>query len=68
MKGSGFTFVPDVLVRAQALAYIAAAGLAATPAPGCTLTIGATVWQIIGSDTLAPAGVAVLHAVALVRS
>lgn len=68
MKGDGFTFGPDVLVRAQALAYVAAAGLTATPAPGCTLTIGAAAWRVIGSDTLAPAGVAVLHALALVRA
>lgn len=68
MNGSGFTFGPDVLVRAQALAFVAASGLAATPAPGCKLTIGSTVWQVIGSDTLAPAGVAVLHALALVKS
>lgn len=68
MTGSGFTFGPDVLVRAQALAFVAASGLAATPAPGCTLTIGAAPWRVIGSDTLAPAGTAVLHALALVKA
>lgn len=67
MKGSGFTFGPDVLVRAQALAFVAASGLAATPVPGCMLTINSTLWRVIGSDTLAPAGTAVLHALALVR-
>ena len=67
MNGSGFTFGPDVLVRAQGLAFVAASGLAATPAPGCTLTIGTAPWQIIGTDTLSPAGTAVLHALALVR-
>lgn len=67
MVGSGFTFGPDVLVRAQGLAFIGASGLAATPAPGCKLTIGTETWRVIGSDTLAPAGVAVLHAAALVR-
>ena len=68
MNGSGFTFGPDVLVRAQGLAFIAAAGLGVTPAPGCTLSIGAASWQAIGSDTLSPAGTAVLHALALVRA
>lgn len=68
MVGSGFTFGPDVLVRAQALAFVAASGLAATPAPACTLTIGGTAWRVIGTDTLAPAGTAVLHALALVRA
>lgn len=65
MVGSGFAFGPDVLVKATSLAYVAAAGLAATPAPGCTLTIGGALWRVIGSDTLAPAGTAVLHALAL---
>lgn len=68
IKGGGFTFGPDVLVRAQALAFVAASGLDATPTPGCTLTVNSTLWRVIGSDTLAPAGTAVLHALALVRS
>ncbi len=67
MQGSGFTFAQDVLQRAQALAYIAASGLSATPAPACRLTVGADTWTVIGSDTLTPAGVPVLHALALVR-
>lgn len=67
MKGSGFTFAADVIERAQALAYIAASGLATTPAPACRLTVGTDLWAVIGADTLSPAGVPVLHAVALVR-
>ena len=70
MTGSGFKFAPDVIVRAQALIYLSPS-VAVTPAPGCKVTIpsGPNVgaWQVIASDTLAPAGVPVLHAVAVVR-
>lgn len=68
MKGSGMTFAGDVLVRAEAVAYIGAAGLAARITPGCVLTIGADRWAVIGSDTLSPAGTPVLHGVALVKA
>lgn len=67
MNGSGFTFGPDVLVRAQALIYLAADTFAATPKPGATVTEAAgKAWRVIGADTLAPAGVPVLHALAVV--
>lgn len=65
MDGSGFTFGPDLLARAAALAFVGASGLAVRPAPGCTLAIGAEIWRVIGTDTLAPAGVPVLHALLL---
>lgn len=68
MKGGGMTFAGDVLVRAEAMAYIGAAGLAARITPGCVLTIGTDRWAVIGADTLSPAGVAVLHGAALVRA
>lgn len=65
MNGSGFTFGPDLLARAAALAFVGASGLAVRPAPGCTLAVGAEIWRVIGTDTLAPAGVPVLHALLL---
>ena len=66
MKGAGLTFAPDVTQRAQAWALVAAAGLAATPAPGCILTLAGVRYSVIGADALKPAGVAVLHGLALV--
>lgn len=69
MIGSGFTFGPDVLVRAEALIYLAADTFAATPKPGATVTEAAgRAWRVIGADTLAPAGLPVLHALAVVAT
>lgn len=70
MTGSGFKFSPDVIVQAQALIYLSP-NVAVTPCPGATVTVpsgpNAGAWKVIASDTLAPAGVPVLHAVAVVR-
>ena len=66
MRGSGFYFEPDVLVRASALIYLAANGLPA-PKPGAKIVAGPDTWTVIGSDTLAPAGVPVLYAAAVVK-
>ncbi len=62
LKGSGFVFSEDLLVRAQAFVLLAASGLSAQPKPGHTVTIGSEVWKVIGTDTLSPAGTPVLHA------
>ena len=67
MVGRGFRFAADVLVQAQALVLLAATGLAARPVPGCTLTIQGEAWRVLGTDTLSPAGVPVLHALAVAR-
>lgn len=66
MKGTGMVFSTDVTTRAQAWMLMAASGLAATPAPGCTVLFAGTTYTVIGADTLKPAGVAVLHGLALV--
>jgi len=66
MNGSGFYFEPDVLVRASALIYLAANGIPA-PKPGARIVAGSDTWGVIGSDTLAPAGVPVLYACAVVK-
>jgi hypothetical protein len=66
MKGTGMVFSTDVTARAQAWMLMAASGLAATPVPGCTVLFGGTTYSVIGADTLKPAGVAVLHGLALV--
>jgi len=67
MKGAGLVFAQDVTQRAQAWALVAASGLAATPTPGCILTIAGTRYTVIGADTLRPNGsTAVLHGLALV--
>lgn len=69
MNGSGFEFGPDVLVRAQALVLLAADSFAATPKPGATITeASGKAWRVIGADTLAPAGLPVLHALAVVSA
>lgn len=65
MRGAGVTFSHDVVAQAEALVFLAASGLAVVPRPGATLAIGAESWRVIGTDTLAPAGVPVLHALAL---
>jgi hypothetical protein len=67
MAGRGFSFAADVLVQAQALVFLAATGLAVRPVPGCTLTIQGEAWRVLGADTLSPAGVPVLHALAVSR-
>jgi hypothetical protein len=67
MRGSGYHFMPDVLVRAEALAYIAAQDLAVLPSPGSKLTVQGQAWTVIGVDTLSPAGTPVLHALALTK-
>lgn len=66
MKGTGMVFSTDVTARAQAWMLMAASGLAATPVPGCTVLFAGTTYTVIGADTLKPAGVAVLHGLALV--
>lgn len=66
MKGTGMVFSTDVTARAQAWMLMAASGLAATPVPGCTVLFGGTTYSVIGADSLKPAGVAVLHGLALV--
>ena len=66
MKGTGMVFSTDVTARAQAWMLMAASGLAATPGPGCTVLFGGTTYSVIGADSLKPAGVAVLHGLALV--
>lgn len=51
---------PDSLILAgDKQAIIDAAVIA--PAPGDTLTIAGIVWQVIAVDTVAPAGVAMMH-------
>lgn len=67
IKGSDYTFSPDLLVRARAVAYIGASGLSATPSPGCSLLVGGETWEVLGTDTINPAGVPVLHVCALGR-
>lgn len=66
MKGTGMVFSTDVTARAQAWMLMAASGLAATPVPGCAVLFGGTTYSVIGADSLKPAGVAVLHGLALV--
>lgn len=66
MKGTGMMFSADVTARAQAWMLMAASGLATTPAPGCTVQFSGVTYSVIGADTLKPAGVAVLHGLALV--
>ena len=66
MKGTGLVFAQDVTHRAQAWALLAASGLSATPTPGCKLLFAGTTCTVIGADTLRPAGVPVLHGLALV--
>lgn len=71
INGSGFQFAADVMVAASQLVLLAAPGLSVVPAPGNVLTVPsgplAGAWRVIGSDTLAPAGVPVLHGLAVVR-
>lgn len=65
LTGAGFTFAADVLVRASGLVLLGAYSLAGTPRPGCSLTIGAQTWEVLGVDSLKPAGVPVLYALAV---
>ena len=67
MRGTGFQFSADLLVQAKAIVYLSTEALTLTPAAGCTLAIGAAVWRVLGVDTLAPAGVPVLHALAVTQ-
>lgn len=66
MRGTGLTFPADVVARAHAWVLMAASGLSATPTPGCKVLISGVTYTVIGADTLAPAGVAVLHGMAVV--
>jgi hypothetical protein len=67
----GFNFGTDIAVQADHLVLLAAKGLAVQPKPGSTITVPsgphAGVWRILASDTLAPAGVPVLHGLAVAR-
>lgn len=71
INGSGFSFGSDVAVRAQALVLLAATGQAPAPKPGCSINVSSGpmlgTWSVIGADVLAPAGVAVLYGLAVVR-
>lgn len=51
---------PDSLILAGDMQAIVDATSIA-PAPGDSLTIAGIVWQVIAVDTVAPAGVAMLH-------
>lgn len=68
LRGDGATFGPDVLVKAEAIIYLSAYGLSATPRPGALVIVGANSWRVIAADGLAPAGSAVLHVLAVVRA
>lgn len=57
---AGLTNRPDSLILAGDMQAIVDATSIA-PAPGDTLTIAGIVWQVIAVDTVAPAGVAMLH-------